>query len=148
MAITTDIDRIRLEVGCSDVSATVTLYDDEITYALTTERTFWGGAARCAEMLSMKYMQKADVRLGRSLMLSYTTLSAQYALQAKRLRFKANAGNVPWVGGMSVSDKQAYAENDLLVQPLFARNMEENPWVGGYTSDAPDATADDDGDVI
>lgn len=142
MAITTDIDKIRLEIGATDATASVTLFDDEITYALTQEDNFWGAAARCAEMLSMKYMQKADVRLGHSLWVQYTKLAEQYAAQAARLRQKALGTRVPWVGGMDLADKQTYEEDLSIVQPAFARKMMENPWAGGYTSDVDDSQAD------
>lgn len=135
MAITTDIDKIRLEIGATDIKATVTLYDDEITYALTRESTFWGAAARCAEMLSMKWQQKVDVRLGRSMQLTYTKMAEQYADQAKRLRRKALGARAPWAGGTKVADKELAEEDTTLVQPAFARHMQENPRTGGYTSD-------------
>lgn len=135
MAITTDIDKIRLEIGATDINATVTLYDDEITYALTQESSFWGAAARCAEMLSMKWQQKVDVRLGRSMELTYTKMAAQYADQARRLRKKALGARPPWAGGVKVADKELTQEDTTLVQPAFARHMQENPRTGGYTSD-------------
>lgn len=139
-------DQIRLEVGDNVAGRTVTLADEEITFAVSKEANNWGAAARCCEMLSRQYLSKADTRLGRSLSLTYTTQAAQFAEMAKGLRRKAVALNVPWVGGQFVSDKQAYAENDLLVQPLFARDMQESPWAGSLSSDAPDATGGDDED--
>lgn len=135
MAITSDIDKIRLEIGATDVNATVTLFDDEITYALTQENTFWGAAARCAEMLSMKWKQKVDVRLGRSMQLTYTKMAEQYAEEAKRLRKKALGARAPWAGGIKGADKELAEQDTTLVQPAFTRTMQENPRTGGYTSD-------------
>lgn len=135
MAITSDIDKIRLEIGATDINASVTLYDDEITYALTQESSFWGAAARCAEMLSMKWTQKVDVRLGRSMQLTYSKMAAQYAQQAKRLRTRDLGMRVPWAGGTKVLDKELYENDATVVQPAFTRTMQENPRAGGYTSD-------------
>lgn len=143
MAITTDIDKIRLEIGATDVNATVTLFDDEITYLVTQESTFWGQAARCAEALSRKWAQKVDVRLGRSMQLTYSKMAAHYDEMAKDLRKKAlGAAGAPWVGGMTVADKATLAEDDSLVHPLFTRDMQENPRAGTLSSDAP-TTSDD-----
>lgn len=143
---TSQKDAVRAEIGDVTSGATVTLQDEEIVYFGTQERNFWGAAARSAEAMGRRYLTKADTRLGRSLMLNYTTQAQQYFDMARLLRKKAIGTNVPWVGGMYVADKEAYAENDLLVQPKFAKDMQENPWVGGYTSDVSGTQADSDGD--
>lgn len=130
--------QIRLEIadtaGVGNVKAQL-LQDEEIQWAVTQERNFWAAAARCAEMVSRGFIAKADVKLGRSLMITYTTMAAQYTEMARKLRQKAMGTVVPWAGGQFESDKTTYEQNLTLLQPFFTREMGQNPWVGGYTSD-------------
>src|SRR5260221_702503 len=75
---------------------------------------------------------------GRKLFLIQTKAAEQYLEMAKELRTKALGAVVPWVGGMTVNDKETYAEDDSLVQPSFARRMMVDPWVGSLGADADD----------
>src|SRR5258708_2933880 len=102
------------------------LQDEEITHLITVERNFWGAAARCAEVIARGFFRKADeVRLGRALQLSHYRRAKQYMEMAVMLRRKSLGTQPPWVGGMSVSDKESYEQNTDLVQPAFARTMME-----------------------
>ena len=114
------------------------LMDEEIAWAATQERNFWCTSARCLEMISRAKLRKADVMLGRSMKITYTKMAEQLTAQAKALRQKGMGTVVPWVGGMSVTDKLIYAQNQDLVQPLFTKTMMENPWTGGYLTDSLD----------
>lgn len=135
-------DQVRMEIGDIVAGAPCTLQDEEVARAIATETNVWGAAARCAELLGRRYALKADVRLGRSLFVLYTTMAKQYNELARQLRMKAGAINVPWAGGMSIADKQVYQQNGSLVQPIFARGMMENPNVGGYSPDTVDDQQD------
>lgn len=139
---TSEKDQVRLEIGdVVDRSDGLTLQDEEIAQAIAVESNFWGAAARCCEMLATRYLQKADVRLGRSLMVQYTKAAEQFNAKAKDLRQKDLGTVAPWVGGMTVADKQRFEQDQTLVQPLFARDMQESPWAGTQTSEA--ATTED-----
>lgn len=133
---TSERDQIRLEIG-DVVQRTdgLTLADEEIAQAVSVEGNFWGAAARCCELLATRFLQKADIRLGRSLMVQYTTTATQFNGRAKQLRQKDLGTVVPYVGGMKVADKQAYEQDATLVQPMFARDMQESPWAGSQTSE-------------
>lgn len=123
------------------------LQDEEIAYALTQERNFWAASARCLETIARAKLRKADVRLGRQMMINYTKMAEQLLQEAKALRAKAMGTVVPWIGGMNISDQIAYAENTDIIQPVFTMTMMENPRVGGYTTDStfPTTGADDTG---
>jgi hypothetical protein len=144
---TSQKDQVRAEIGDVNVRTDgLTLVDEEINWAISVESNFWGAAARCCEILATRFLQKADVRLGRSLMVQYTTTADQYARRARELRAK-NLGSVaPWVGGMVVADKQAYQQDGTLVQPLFARDMQESPWAGTQGSNASTEASDAEAD--
>lgn len=131
MAITTDLDKVRLEIADTDSTAQL-LQDDEITYFISQEANLWGAAARCCERIARQFLRKADVRIGRGgTTLNYSTAAKQYQDMAAALRKRANATNAPWAGGRSVSDKESLAEDESLVQPIFRKGEGDNPWVGG-----------------
>ena len=123
MAITTDLDKVRLEIGDTDPNAQL-LADDEILYLITQERNLWGSAARCCEVISRNFLRKADVRIGRGgTTLTYSTAAKQYAEMATAFRKRANGMNAPWSGGRSIDDKNTLAQDPSLVQPLFSKTL-------------------------
>lgn len=137
---TNEVYQIRAELQDTDPQDQL-LDDEEIAYALTLERNFWSAAARCAEMIGRRYMRKADVRLGRSLMVTYTKMAKQWLEMAKSLRAKSLGTVVPYIGGMNIADKVALAGDTSLVAPLFTKTMMENPYTGGYDTDSLPAVA-------
>jgi hypothetical protein len=132
---TSEKDQIRTEIGDVDSQAPL-LPDEAINWAITQERNYWASAARCAEMIARLFMRRVDVRLGRSMMITYSKTAEQYFDMARRLRCKAMGTVAPYVGGMTVSDKVSIATNTGLVAPSFTRTMMENPWTGGYSTDS------------
>ena len=131
MAITTDLDKVRLEIGDTDSTAQL-LADDEINYLITQERNLWSASARCCEVISRNFLRKADVRIGRGgTTLTYSVAAKQYAEMATAFRKRANGMNVPWSGGRSISEKDSLAQDPDAVQPLFTKTMFGDPWTGG-----------------
>jgi len=134
MAITTSLDKVRLEIGDSDPSAQL-LQDDEVLYLISQEANLWGASARCCEVISRNFLRKADVRIGRGgTTLTYSVAAKQYAEMATAFRKRANGMNAPWSGGRSVDDKSTLAQDPSLVQPLFTKQMFDDPWTGGQGS--------------
>lgn len=131
---TNEIYQIRAEIQDSD-SQNQRLQDEEIAYAISTERNMWCAAARCSEMISRAYLAKADVKLGRAMMVTYTKMADQYKTMACELRRKSLGTIIPYAGGTLILDKVAIAQDSSLVGPAFTRNIQENPWTGGYTPD-------------
>ncbi len=132
---TSALYQVRAEVQDTD-PRDQQLQDEEIMYAISVERNLWSAAARCAEMIGRRLIRRADVRLGRSMQIAYTRAAQQYLDMAKALRCKALGTTPPFVGGMSVTDKNAYNQDTDLLAPLFTKTQMQNPWVGGYTSDS------------
>lgn len=131
---TSEKDQIRLEVADTDINNQL-LQDEEILQAISVEANFWGAAARCAEMISKLFLRKADVRLGRVMMVTYTKMAEQWLLMAKALRIKSGGTNVPYIGGAYVSDKITIAADPNVVAPHFTKEMMENPWAAPYSTD-------------
>lgn len=132
---TNEVDQIRLEIADTDPQYQL-LQNEEIQHAINVERNFWSAAARCCEMISRQFLRKADVRLGRAMMVTYTKMAEQYLQMAAILRKKGLGTVAPYVGGMSVSQKIVQAQNTDIVAPLFTKTMMENPWAAPYTTDS------------
>ncbi len=132
---TSQLMQVRAEIQDVDTNNQL-LSDQEINYFGTVETNFWGAAAHSAEVVARGFLRKADVKLGRAMQITYSKMAEQYFQMAKVLRAKALGSQVPWVGGMSVSDKVLYLQNGDIVQALFQKTMQTNPWTGGYTPDA------------
>jgi len=137
---TNAVMQVRMELQDTDPNDQQ-LQDEEIAYALTVERNFWAASARCAEIIGRKVLRKADVRLGRAMMVTYSKMAEQWFQMAKCLRMKAMGSVPPWVGGMNLADQINYVENSSIIQPHFTMTMMENPRVGGYTTDSTFPTA-------
>lgn len=133
---TNEKDQIRLEIGDTDEQAQL-LQDEEIVQAISVERNFWSASARCCEMISRLFLRRSDVKLGRALSVTYTKMAEQYLNMAILLRKKAlGSGVVPYVGGMSVSQKILQANNPDIVAPLFTKTMMESPYAAPYLTDS------------
>lgn len=133
---TSEKDQIRLQIGDTDTQAQL-LQDEEINFAITQERNFWGAAARCAEMAGFLFLRKVDTKLGREMQVTYSTTAQQYFQMAKWLRAKSlAAGIAPYVGGLFVSDKNTISQDTSQVAPLFTKTMMQNPWTGGYETNS------------
>ena len=132
---TNEVDQIRLITGDTDPQAWL-LANEEIQYAIDGERNVWAAAARCAEQIGLLFTRRVDTKLGRMMQIQYSKTATAYFNLSKWLRAKAMGTVVPWVGGMSVGDKQAYNQNSDIVAPLFTKTAGQNPWTGGYSSDS------------
>lgn len=132
---TNEKDQVRLEIGDTDINNQL-LQDEEINQALLVESNFWGGCARCCEMISKLFLRKADVRLGRVMMVTYTKMAEQWLDMAKSLRKKALGTVPPYIGGAYVSDKLTLAADPNIVAPQFTKDMMQNPWAAPYTTDS------------
>jgi hypothetical protein len=140
---TSSLYQARLEINDTNEDDQL-LQDEEIEQLASVEANFWGTCARCCEVISRGYLRLADIRLGRALYEINAKRSEQYAAMAKALRAKALGADVPWVGGMSRSDKITYAQDPDLVQPAFTRSMMVDPFVGELGSDSDDGLPFDD----
>jgi len=131
VAITSDLDKLRLEIADTDVNAQL-LQDDELNFILSVESNHWGASARACEIISRSFLRKADVRIGRGgTTLTYTTAAKQYAEMATAFRKRASGMHAPWSGGRSISEKESLAADPDAVQPLFTKTEFSDPLTGG-----------------
>lgn len=107
-----------------DITASRPLVTDEaIAAALVTEGSVFRAAALCCEAL-------ADAESGESLSVGDLTISGtqtSYAALAKSLRARADTAVTPFVGGISVADKDTQEADTDRVTPAFTRTLFDNP---------------------
>jgi len=98
------------------------IQDEEIDYLLSTEGGTIQAAVAAAQAIAAKLSRQADKTVGR-LQVSLSQKAKAYLELADRLHQKAGNLAVPFVGGLTVSDKMIN-ENDVnKVQPAFKRGM-------------------------
>lgn len=129
-------DRIRREVSDTD-STNQLLADEEIAYAGTIEGSDVAVAARCCEWLFAKFAQKADITEGK-LSLKHSQRAQFFMSKAKQLRALDSVGANPYIGGESISDKEATDEDTDRVPAGVWRYMLDNP-----QADEPNAESND-----
>lgn len=137
-----DVNAVRFEMGDTDPYAPL-LTDQEVDWAILQETgvaanpntavitgaNLLRAAARCMLSLARKFAAQADSEIG-SLKLNYSKMADQYAKRAQELFAKAAGLNVPYAGGMSISEKEGFAQDSDAVQPAFTRDQFDNPWAG------------------
>ena len=119
-----DLDAVRFLSQLTD-SADERLSDEEIEWILTKEDTNVGAAARCCEVLSVKYASEADVTVGSAgeFKIKASQLSSQFAVRASTLRREAAKHAYPWTASISVAEKDAQEADTDRVEPAFTRDQ-------------------------
>ena len=127
-------DQVRLESGDCLTSAKI-CSDAEVTYAIAAESTVMLAAARIAEIAMRKLANHTDQSAeGYSAQLSQRF--AQFKQTAEGLRAKYSHDAVPYAGGISADEWDAWREDTDLIQPTFTRKMHDH--AGVSSSDAED----------
>jgi len=125
-------DQVRFLVGDTNPKEQL-LTDQEIEFLLTTYNQFTINAAvQACEAIIGKYSRLADETVGR-VSIQYSQKAKGYMTQMKLLRNRMTMSSAaPYVGGISITDKQQQAANTDRVRPDFSKHMMENyqiaPW--------------------
>lgn len=100
------------------------LQDDEIYWLLTTESNIFMTAAACCDSL----VAKAGSIHSKAISEFRITYNSEYyrALGAT-LRARGAFHQMPYAGGISISDKEAQQANTDWVPPAIARGLDDNP---------------------
>lgn len=126
-SLSTSRDKVRFLLGdTSGVSATELLSDNEIAWVLTEESSnVYRAAAAGADAIAAKFARLADTSVGDT-SVSASQKQAQYAELAERLRRKAasRGSAAPFMGGISISARDAALDDTDKVSPFFSR---QNP---------------------
>lgn len=125
MLATSALFRVRFLSG--DVDTTDQLVqDEEITYLLTQTTNETIAAAMVLEHLSRKFSRYASKRIG-SLSITAAERASAFAKRASELRTEAGILCEVFVGGISISGKEALDEDSDAVQPSFRMGQDDNP---------------------
>lgn len=125
--LTTSVkDAVRLLIG-DVISFDQQMQDEEIVYLASLRGSVYGAAAECCRSLAAKFSRSVDQTAGTS-KISWSQLSKAYA--AKAIQFETTAAMtgaaIPYMGGISISDKQLQDMNSDRVQPQFTLGMDDN----------------------
>ena len=100
------------------------LLDEEIDWTQTTEANVFMAAAACCDLLVAKAGSVKTRKVGD---LEITYDPAFYRALAGTLRARGASGQVPYAGGISISDKIAQENDPDWVPPLSFRGEFNNP---------------------
>ena len=118
-------DAVRLFLGDTD-STDQQLSDSEINYFISLFPTTYAAAAMAARAVAAKYARLVSKSVG-DLRIEYQQRQASYAAIAVSLDEQAGAaGASPYLGGLTLADKESNSENTALVQPDFIRDQFDN----------------------
>lgn len=142
--LSTDKDKVRFYVGDTDTTDQL-IVDETITATLVT----WTDPMLCAAVicrsLAAKFAREVTYKAG-----DVSENSSDIARFYKDLADELDPGNITKglalaemsIGGLSISEKESFAENTDAVQPSFSRGMDDIP---GGPSDGVTTTSDDEG---
>jgi hypothetical protein len=123
-------DAVRFAIPDNTVQTALSVSDEEITYTLEEEGSVLGASAACCESIGRRLTMQADLSTG-DLKLTYSKQAETFAQRAKDLRLRAQGSHAPTSAGLSISEKEGFAEDTDEVQPLFRRGQFSSPGAGG-----------------
>ena len=126
---TSSMDRIRLRLGdtSSAAPAEERLENEEIIDLLQTEGGYFQALAAAARALAAKLSRRATEKQVGSLRLVFEKRVDALLTLATLATTEATRAAVPYVGGISVSDRDAVEADTDRVTPAFAVGMLDNP---------------------
>lgn len=104
--------------------------DEEIAFLIATEANVYMAAGRLCQLLANRGGPLSMKKVG-DLTLEFGSRE-DYLQLAQLLMARGMTYQIPSVGGISISGKDALTDDADWLQPLFARKMQENP---GTTTD-------------
>jgi len=124
-------DELRFLIGDTD-SAEPLLQDEELDYILSKQASIYLAAAVACDTIAAKFSREADTRAGPGSRLSVALSQRAKAYRAMAAEFRQMvtgeeawvvARAIPYVGGLSLGERQADAADEDLIQPRFERDM-------------------------
>jgi hypothetical protein len=136
---------VRLLIGDNGTPNPITgavnqlVQDEEINFYLTP-RGIFGAAAECCRTLASQYALLGSYAAGDT-KVTYQGVAQAFSLRATQFDLRSAATCLPYVGGISVADKENNEDNPDLVVPQFAIGMfDSNLPLGQLAVEAPEDT--------
>lgn len=118
-------DRVRLLIGDTDSSDQL-VSDEEIALYVTggqlAEVNDYLSAAAVCDAIAAKFSRRADMSAGGS-SASLSQQATAYQRKARQLRRQSALGTSPFIGGISIADKDDREADSDRVAPAFSREM-------------------------
>ena len=118
-----DKDAVRFTIQDTD-SSDQQMSDEEVNWLLTEYGSVRAAAIAAARTLAAKYARSVDKAVG-DLRLSLSQKHAHYQSLVAQLEKSSAIIAIPWAGGISAADKQAYEDDSDRVRPKFGKNLHE-----------------------
>jgi hypothetical protein len=118
-----DKDQVRFLVQDTDPLRAL-FQDTEIDWVLEEEQNVYMAAARLCDIIIIRARDIKRKRVG-DLDIIYDV--DKYLTMANQFRARGLTYQMPFAGGISVSDKLVTSENSDAVQPSIVRNLDDNP---------------------
>jgi len=118
-----DVSQVRFMIQDKDCTRQL-FQDEEITWVLSTEDNIYAAAAQLCEQLVIRSGNVRKKVIGD---LSITYDVAFYRQLAGQFRARGAGNQVPYAGGISITDKERQQGNADGTPPSIFRNIDENP---------------------
>jgi hypothetical protein len=127
-------DQVRFLIGDTD-STDQLLQDGEIEWVLSQYNDSpMNAAIRCCESIIGKFSRLANESVGQ-VKVNFKEKAEGYVRMLTILKSRlATEDAAPYAGGISISDKQANAQNTDRVKPDFRKHMMENEQIAPWTT--------------
>lgn len=127
-------DAVRFFIGDTD-PRDILLQDGEIDYLLSLyNNTPLNASIRACEMIAAKFSRMCDEAVG-SVRITYSQKAkAYYRTRDELIERLSKEDMTPYAGGISISDKQATADNTDRVKPDFTKHMMEDNQLAPWTT--------------
>lgn len=122
-ALSTELNRIRLELGDTD-SDDILLQDEEIEQVQSEQDTFYKRVASCCRLICNKIARRVDYKLS-LLSESASDLYERYQKMEKEYSTRASF-NHPWLGSIKKDLKDDVESDTDLVKSRFKRGQMDN----------------------
>lgn len=129
-------DAVRYLSGQTSTGDDILTSDEEIAFSLSeASNNVYAAAALVCDALAGRYRTNPTQETVGQLSLSWGDRAKSFTAQAAALRARGlMTGVLPYVGGISVSDKLVDQQDTDVVVPGFRRGMDDNPlaaWADG-----------------
>jgi hypothetical protein len=143
-------DQVRLIIGDTGTVNPITastqqlVQDEEINFFLTIRSSIFGAAAECCRTIAAQFSQLMSYQAGDT-KIALNGIVQAFLNRAIQFDLRSAATCTPYVGGISVADKENNEDNPDLVVPQFAIGMfDSNLPLGQLAIEAPETQSESD----
>lgn len=117
------LNEVRFLIGDTDVTHQL-MADEELNYLISSSSSTLMAAASACRALAAKFARRVHEEVG-DLRLAANQMYEHYRQMAIDLSAQGASLAVPSAGGVYTAEKEAYAADTTVVQPVFSRGMHD-----------------------